>query len=570
MLGLGLSDYTNAEALVSRHGDDMRYCYPWGKWLVWNGRHWEIDTTGQVMSWAKATIKAKAAEKLSDTDDEKFKEWWQHIKTSLNTGRLTAMVQQAQCERAVKPEAFDTHPWLLNCANGTLDLRTGTLGPHRREDLLTMGLTVAYDQDALCPKWDAFLHKIMQGSPTMIPFLRRVVGYATTGSTQEQKLFVLHGVGANGKSTFLNTLLTLLGPYGMKATSDLLMMSKSDRHPTERTDLCGKRLVAAIETEHGRRLSEVFVKEATGGDRIRARRMREDNWEFSPTHTILLGTNHKPEIRGTDLAMWRRVTLIPFTVTIPEDEQDTSLMGQLAAEFPGILAWVVQGCLAWQKGGLQVPQEVKDATTDYREEMDILQAFLEERCEVDLTHTKPHIRYKATPLYEGYKKWCEATGQREAAVNQRRFGESLRERGFEHYTNNGAWWRYVALLPPDDDNGIFTEPSEKEGSVVQPIKKQKDIGKVSHVTEPTDPHIGINSSKFPREAHNPKNGSVGSEGSVEELPSLVRHAQPARGNTCPDPRCRGTVEDKYGAVRCGKCQKTKAELRALFPHAWGG
>ena len=548
--------------------------------VVWNDRHWEIDITGRVMHWAKNTVK-RLAHKLPDLSDDKAKALLAHIKTSLNTGRLTAMLTQAQCELAVKPEAFDQHPWLLNCANGTLDLRTGILRKHAREDLLTTCLTVPYDAAATCPKWDAFLNKIMGGSDTMLAFLQRMVGYATTGSTQEQKLFVCHGVGANGKSTFLNTLLALLGPYGMKATSDLLMMSKSDRHPTERTDLCGKRLVAAIETEQGRRLSEVFVKEATGGDRIRARRMREDNWEFSPTHTIVLASNHKPEIRGTDAAIWRRVALIPFTVTIAPDEQDKTLMAQLEAEFPGILAWIVRGCLAWQQDGLQVPAEVEAATADYKKEMDILEAFLAECCK-----TGPNYRTKAADLYDAYTRWSG-----DQAKNQRTWGMALTERGFERQrgTHGYYWWIGVGLVEPEDANKKRTTPSRSEPSVQDgSLADEGDethawqgdgddtgthqVDRVNH----SEPTLSINSSNFSHEADNQKIGSLGSLGSLgrksadraAELPSMVRHAQPSREKTCPDPRCRGTVEDKYGAIRCTKCQKTEAELRALFPHAW--
>ena len=581
---LPLSDYTNAEELVWRHGKNMRYCYPWGKWLLWNERYWELDTTGHIMRLAKETVK-HLARRLETVDDEKSKAWLAHIKSSLNTGRLTAMVQQAQCEVAVKPEQLDQHPWLLNCANGTLDLRTGTLRPHARDDLLTIGLDVSYDPHAAYPTWDTFLHKIMQGNATMIAFLQRVVGYAASGSVQEQKLFVLWGTGANGKSTFLNTLLTLLGPYGMKATSDLLMMSKSDRHPTERTDLCGKRLVAAIETEQGRRLSEVFVKEATGGDRIRARRMREDNWEFSPTHTILLGTNHKPEIRGTDLAIWRRVTLIPFTVTIPTDEQDPTLMAQLETEFPGILAWVVRGCLAWQTDGLQVPAAVEDATADYKKEMDILQAFLDECCFVDKGKKSPFT--KATELYTAYQQWCGRGG--EEAVTQRRFGTSLGERGFTNDKKNfGKVWEGIGLHPeyradaPRDEESRKKArtgaPLQHKGAPVQPVDTEEDIESVEEAGAPCEPILPISELNFPREAHTRKKGSQGAQGAPgrngtdlsADLPSLVRHARPARGRPCPNPRCWGTVEHKYSAVRCNKCQKTEAEILEQFPHAGRG
>jgi putative DNA primase/helicase len=217
---------------------------------------------------------------------------------------------------------------------------------------------------------------------------------------------ILWGKGRNGKSTFLNTLRTLLASYAMKAPSELLMVSHNDRHPTERADLCGKRFVTAIETEQGRRLAEVFVKEATGGDPIRARRMREDFWEFQPTHKVFLATNHKPIITDTDTAIWERIRLVPFTVTIPPAEIDTALPEKLEAELPGILNWALQGCMTWQQDGLGLPDEVKDATAGYRSEMDVLGQFIDECCLVG-----PNYRVKAHDLYDTYKQWCTEHGE---------------------------------------------------------------------------------------------------------------------------------------------------------------
>jgi putative DNA primase/helicase len=396
---LPFSDTYNARAMVRDHGQDLRYCWPWHKWLVWTGAHWQGDDHGAVRRKAKQTIKrlARYAEAL---DDVTAKALMAHIKKSLSTAAIKAMIEGAQDEPGIPvlPEALDADPWLLNCTNGTLDLQTGTLRPHERADLLTRCIPVAYEAAALCPTWDAFLDRIMAGNQRLIRFLQRAVGYALTGVIREHVLLILWGTGRNGKSTFLNTLRALLGPYGLQAPSELLLVSHNDRHPTERADLFGKRFVAAIETEQGRKLAEVFVKEATGGDPIRARRMREDFWEFQPTHKVFLATNHKPVITGTDTAIWERIRLIPFTVTIPKDERDTTLPDKLHAELPGILAWAVRGCLAWQQDGLGEPDEVQQATAGYRTEMDVLGQFISECCLVG-----PHYRTKADKLYDAYK-----------------------------------------------------------------------------------------------------------------------------------------------------------------------
>jgi P4 family phage/plasmid primase-like protien len=518
---LPYSDYTNALEFVRDHGTQLRYCHLWGKWLVWTGTHWQCDTSGQVMRLAKQTIK-RLARRIEHLDDSAASALLAHIKVSLSTGKLKAMIECAQSEAGipVQPEDFDTHPWLLNCANGTLDLRTGELRPHDRADLLTFALPVAYDATALCPTWDAFLHRIMGGNQNLIAFLKRAVGYALTGVIREHILFILWGVGRNGKSTFLNTLRTLLGPYAMKAPSELLMASNNDRHPTERADLCGKRFVSAIETEQGRRLAEVFVKEATGGDPIRARRMREDFWEFQPTHKVFLATNHKPIITGTDTAIWERIGLVPFMVTIPAEERDTTLPEKLEQELPGILNWALGGCLTWQAQGLGVPDEVQEATAGYRRDMDILGQFLEDCCLVG-----PNYRTKAADLYDAYKAWCDQQGV--PYIVQRTWGMALTERGFERKRGTGGahWWVGLGVVrtprPEDDDDGQGGGDGQGAGDA-----------RVTQVTHSTQKMALTALQNFSR-GESRKLGSLGSLGSlpVEEPPEapLIPDEEPDQG-----------------------------------------
>ena len=237
----------------------------------------------------------------------------------------------------------------------------------------------------------------------------------------------------------MTALLDLLGPdYAMKAPADLLMVRRSEAHPTELADLFGKRLVVASETGEGCRLNETLVKELTGSERIRARRMRQDFWEFTPTHKVMLCTNHKPSIRGTDHAIWRRIRLIPFTVVIPDEEQDRNLDSKLRAELPGILAWCVRGCLAWNRNGLRPPMEVTEATSEYRSEEDILRAFLDEHCILGR-----QFKAKAADLYGRYKGWAESSG--ENPLSQTRFGKALAERGLEKQRSNGIHYQGIGL-----------------------------------------------------------------------------------------------------------------------------
>ncbi|MDP8952545.1 MAG: phage/plasmid primase, P4 family, partial [Actinomycetota bacterium] len=243
---------------------------------------------------------------------------------------------------------------------------------------------------------------------------------------------ILYGPGANGKSTLINVVLEMLGGYGKQAAPDLLM-AKHGAHPTELADLFGARLVAAQETEDGRRLAEGLVKQLTGGDRIKARYMRQDFWEFDPTHKVWLATNHKPEIRGTDHAIWRRIRLIPFDVIIPKEEQDPRLPEKLRSELPGILAWAIEGCLAWQREGLGEPPEVRAATEGYRAEQDVLAAFFEECCVIREGTWAPF-----KDLYAAYAAWAEDSGEK--PESKRKFGSRLKERGMEpdHGTDNIA------------------------------------------------------------------------------------------------------------------------------------
>src|SRR5262249_502237 len=348
----------------------------------------------------------------------------------------------------ILPDQLDRDPWLLNCANGTVELRTGRLREHRHGDYLTKLSPVPYDPNARAPQFDHFLHTIFGGNEPVIRYLQRLVGYALTGDVSEQILPIFWGSGANGKSTLLNALTDMLGTsYAIKAATDLLMVKRGDTHPTERADLFGKRLVLCIETEEGKRLAEALVKDLTGGDRIRARRMREDFWEFSPTHKVILCTNHRPRITGTDHAIWRRIRLIPFTVTIPDDNQDKRLPEKLRSELPGILAWAVQGCLAWQRDGLPTPEEVQVATKEYRDTQDLLGQFLDECCLAG----NDNFRCKASALYTAYQSWCERGG--EEPSKQRGFGESMTERGFKREQSNGTWYVGVALRDTSKNEG---------------------------------------------------------------------------------------------------------------------
>jgi putative DNA primase/helicase len=335
--------------------------------------------------------------------------------------RIAAMLKLARSEPGIPvlPDRLDADPWKLNCLDGVIDLKTGNLLAHDRKLLCTKICPTEYGNEAGIdsPLWAEFLNQTFAGNEGMIRFLQRLLGYSLVGAVYEHCLPVWYGTGANGKSVLVETMLGVIGPdYACKAASDLLLVRRNDAHPCERADLFGVRLAVCTESDDGRRLAESVVKELSGGDSIKARRMRENLWQFRPSHLAVLVTNHKPTVRGTDNGIWRRLLLLQFGVTIPPDQQDKSLVEKLLAERTGILRWLVAGCLAWH----------------------VLGQFIDERCQVnDLLNTK------ASDLYDAYADWAKKAG--EHTHSKRRFGMAMTERGFERYTNNGVWYRGIGI-----------------------------------------------------------------------------------------------------------------------------
>lgn len=430
-----LTDMGNAERLVDQHGENIRFCWPWQKWVIWDGRRWQIDEGGRIDDLAQRTVRSiyQEAARLTDGADRANTAKWAMI--SERRERVNAMIAMARSKVGVQPNELDQKPWLLNIENGTIDLKTGDVHAHCRDDYLTALAPVVHEPDANCPIWFGFLQRIFADDRALIRYVQRLAGYSLTGAIGEHVLPVAYGTGANGKSTLINTVMGMLGSdYAMKAAPDLLMEKRQDSHPTERADLFRKRFVAAIETAQGRRLAETLVKEMTGGDPIRARRMREDFWEFDPTHKIWLATNHKPIVRGNDHGIWRRIKLVPFTVSIPDDEQDHKLPEKLRAEYSGILNWALIGCSEWAAEGLGHCDAVDAATSTYRREMDVIGQFLDDQCLLG-----PGYEARASELHKTYKAWCENSGFK--PMNATNFGLALNERGIPGEKRRDYVWR---------------------------------------------------------------------------------------------------------------------------------
>jgi putative DNA primase/helicase len=438
------SDMGNGYRFARDHRAVARFNETAGKWFSWDEKRW-AENNGDAMRLAKQTVQKTYIEAAYTADEERRKALAKHAMKSEADARLMAMLHQAQCELPVRIDAFDADPFAFNCENGIVDLRTGELRPHDRNAMLTKLSPVVFDPDATAPKWTDFLNRIFDADELLIQFVQKAIGYSLTGDVSEQCLFLCHGTGANGKSVLLKTLSALVADYGQQVRTETLMLKKHVGVSNDIAMLRGARFISAVETDDGQRLAESTVKQLTGGDAVRARFLFQESFEFQPQFKIWLAANHKPEIRGTDHAIWRRIRLIPFVVTIPEREQNKNLDAELRGELPGIFAWAVRGCLAWQREGLGAPEAVTQATADYKSEMDMLGEFLADSCELG-----EHYRVTAKEIFTAYDSWCQSNG--ETKQTQRWLAEQLKQRGCKpERGNKGRFWQGIGLIRLETD-----------------------------------------------------------------------------------------------------------------------
>lgn len=460
MSELDRTDIGNAKKLVELHGQDMRYVHPWKKFIYWDTNRWREDDCGQIERHAKDVVRhlyvsasktcLEATSNLMGTSPEQYSDdlllkvklQKKHAKQTGSHNRIKAMIALAASEPDIplEPNQLDADPMVLNCLNGVVDLRSAALGEHHRDQLLSKLCPVVYDPDAKCPQFLNFLMQAMNDRREMVEYLQRALGYSFTASDSEHAVFINHGKGANGKTVFINAILHVLGnDYSMQGSSELLLASRSDRHPTEQADLFGRRFISISEIDEGRHLAEARLKQLTGGDKVRARRMHENFWQFDPTHKFWIATNHKPHIRGQDEGIWRRIQLIPWELTIPPEKRDRNLLSKLLQERVGILSWIVEGARQWSKQGLCPPQKVIDATQEYRCEQDALQAFIEEQC-----RTGKDYRVSSSILFD---RFIEHAPQNKN-VTTVDFARAMQNKGFEKKrsaVNGSMQWHGLTL-----------------------------------------------------------------------------------------------------------------------------
>ena len=427
-----------ADRLADQFGELLRFDASHQAWMVWTDTHWEKDETGFVVEcMKKVATRMKEVEvpvmraQIQNYGDHftlRAKELDADAKRLHSKNAICAALALAQSlpQLVTKHSHYDADPLLLNCLSGTVDLRDGSLRSHNRGDLITNITRIPLAETSEgCPRWKRFLLEIMQDDVEMVSYLQRMVGYILTGSTQEQVFFLLHGTGANGKSVFLNVLHRLLGDYGKVA--DFTTFLDMNRGGAPRNDLAGfagKRLVVASESAQGKQLDETVMKQFTGGDVISARMLYKDFVEFKPVGKLLLATNHKPKVQGTDYGIWRRMRLIPFLASFKDEQRDPHLEQKLMEEMPAILRWAVEGCIQWRAVGLGMPKAIEEAVKEYQSSMDTFQHFLDDICETGDNHKESSQR-----LYDAYKIWAQNSGMR-FPMTQPVFNSTLAQRGF--------------------------------------------------------------------------------------------------------------------------------------------
>ena len=444
--GFSRSDLGNARRLVAMYGKDLRYCYPAKRWYHWRDTHWRQDDSGEVVRRAKESLATIYQEAMEIADWDERKKVLQFALTSEKANRIKGMICLAESEPGIPilPAQLNADPWLFNCANGTIDLRNGELQPHRREDLITCLSPVAYDPEAAYVEFERFIYDVHANNDAVVYFLQNSFGYALTGDCREQCFWFFWGSGANGKGTLLNIIREIMGTYAIHiSTETLLARNAPGEIRNDIAQLDGPRFVTASEIDKGRRLGESLVKELTGQDPIRARFLYGDPFQFIPQFKLFVNTNNKPTIRDQSNAIWRRLKMVRFGRDY-RNNPDGELPERLRAEMPGILLWMVQGCLNWQKyGHLWEPEEVIEATEDYRAEMDLLRDFIEEMCIVG-----PGLEATSGDLYKAYGDWAKDTGlDKKERLYQRSFGLALGEQGFVKARGTGGvrLWRGIAL-----------------------------------------------------------------------------------------------------------------------------
>lgn len=420
-------DMGNADRFVDLFGDNVRYCYTEKKWYYYNSMKWCVDNIGVVLRMADKSVEAMKAEArlYLQADEENggdmSKAFEKHMKVSRSNKSKKAMLNEVEHHIPVLPAQMDKYRMALNTPSGIINLKNGEVRAHNPEYYFTKITSVDCSQTAECPRWLAFLDDIFAGDKELIRYIQKAVGYSLTGSTAEQCAFFLYGTGRNGKSTFIDVIRDVFGDYAANIQPETIMVrnSQSSAINSDIARLKGARLVTSVEPNEGVRINEGLLKQLTGDDTVTARKLYSEEFEFKPEFKLWMATNHKPIIRGTDTGIWRRIHMIPFNVQIPEDKVDKNLTHKLKAEMTAIFKWCIDGCILWQREGLKMPSAVLQSVREYKREMDVISAFIEDRCVLEGS-------VQASTLYAAYASW--AGDNNEYCMSNTKFSTELAKR----------------------------------------------------------------------------------------------------------------------------------------------
>lgn len=456
--GYELSDTGNAERFIAEFGKDLRYNGDNKTWLVWDGTTWRKDDKQQVKRFADVMLQEMRAESWDSRQEQgRFRELERNCARVASSTGKEAMLKEAQHigDTPVTNADFNRDDYLLNCASGVIDLRTGEMREHRREDMNSLNTDIAVDMDGKPERWLQFLREIFNGDDTLIDYVQTAVGYSLTGDTREQCLFQCWGDGSNGKSVFFDIVSRISGDYGSNAQVETLLNrgKPAGGVNTDVARLAGKRYVRTNEPDEGSRFNEGLVKQLVSGDLTTARFLYGQEFEFRPKFKIWIATNHKIVIRGTDHGIWRRMRMIPFAVKFEGDRADKGLTQKLEQELPQILGWAVRGAIRWYAEGLRTPEVINEANEEYREEMDTLERFLD-ACTIRL----PASTENASKLYQAFARW--AKDGREPSMSQTKFGIEMRRKGFEKITLKGRRYYRGVILQETEQSGAYVYSEE--------------------------------------------------------------------------------------------------------------
>lgn len=443
-----LTDARMAECFISLNRHQLRYWHNSKSWIDYDGSRWKEDSPGGPFKFIKPMLDSMLDEVLAHPyGPERDKLLKALLTRESSQGQKNLVTAAANLvDACIETPDIDGDNMLFNCLNGTVNLATGELQPHRPDDYITKMASVKFDPLAKCPTFEKFMNRIMDGNKDLIAYMQRWLGYCLTGDVSEHVMQIRHGTGANGKSVLSNIEGALLGDYAKAAGGYLLLKQQNSGNDnttqSELAKLRGARLARISEIDEGARLAEAQLKNITGGDTITCRALYKSPIEYYPAFKITLLCNHTPLIRGTDFAIWRRIHKVPFAVTIPPEEQDKDLLDKLKTELPGILNWAIAGCLEFQKQGLKPPKAVLDATADYKNSEDMFASWLNECCSIgDGLKAKSSELYKSFVTYSGWK-----------SISTKKFGGMLSENKFDKSKSNGSVWNGLELLEPSPYN----------------------------------------------------------------------------------------------------------------------